>query len=842
MMGTYHIWPITIGLIVAYIFSLVAMRLGIYKLGTHRRFWNVLLLLNFLATALIGMLLTVQVNYKFSLAGEDTWMLIHVDTGIAMTIIGIFHLGWHLWFYAALFHRKKRGHKQATVIWGVPGQAKKTEFSVRDFKPEKTDILPVLSLGFTAMITQLVLLRAFVSVCQGNELVLGIILGNWMLLTGLGARLGRAAPAMKAPGNFLFSGLLWLGSLPVITLFLLFFLKNVIFIPGSLIGLFAVFLSSLVLLLPFCFLAGYTFSFYTWHFSEKYTVNLTGRTYSWEAFGSLTGGFLFSFILVFLLKPFQTLGIVLLIDTLVAGMLIKRKTKLSKVIPWLGLTFLMAVAIVVLPVDHFTLRFLYPNQKILAHQETPFGSLVISKTGDQTNMYENHVLVANTLNPMENEEDVHYAMLQREKPKKVLLISGGISGTLDEILKYPIQQIDYVEINPWIIRLAKKYFHFPENPKVHVIIRDARAYVPETKEKYDVVLVNVPPPLTAQLNRYYTVDFFRALKNILTLRGVISLRLPASPNYLGKHETDITGLLYTSLKKFFPYVLIVPGEKNYFLASGKPLSLKIADLVQQRSIQNKYVSAYYIQNDLLQMRNEQIMAQLTPAKKLNTDMNPEAYFHQISLWLSYFHFKTQILFIVLGLLFLILILRSPPVSIGMLAGGLAASSVEVLLLFAFQIVYGYVYLMSGMIITVFMAGIALGALSEKYFSNPAPLKSFIHVELLLALGALFLPLLVVLLKPLAKIPLMGQIILIAYTFIFSFLVGRLFNLGSRTQTGDVAHISSSLYSADLAGGALGALAVSAILLPLTGITGTALISAGACLAAAGYLMVTAKNT
>ncbi len=841
MTGTYHIWPVTIGLIVTYIFSLAAMRLGIYKLGTHRRFWNVLLLLNFLTTALIGMLLTVQVNYKFPLAGEDTWMLIHVDTGIAMTVIGIFHLGWHLWFYAALFHRKKRNHKKTTVTKRVAGQAEKTELSAQDIKPEKADVLPVLSLGFTAMITQLVLLRAFVSVFQGNELVLGIILGNWMLLTGLGARLGRAAPAMKAPGNFLFSGLFWLGSLPVITLFLLFFLKNIIFIPGSLTGLFAVFLSSLVLLFPFCFLAGYAFSFYTWHLSGKYTANLTGRTYSWEAFGSLTGGFLFSFMLVFLLKPFQTLGVVLLADILVAGILIKRKQKLPKAIPWLGLTFLLAIGIYVFPVDRFSLGFLYPNQKILAHKETPFGSLVVSKTGDQTNLYENHVLVANTLNPMENEEDVHYAMLQREKPQKVLLISGGISGTLDEILKYPVQRIDYIEINPWMIRLARKYFPFPENPKVHVIIRDARRYVPESKEKYDVVLVNVPPPLTAQLNRYYTVDFFRALKNILTPRGIISLRLPASPNYLGKQETDITGLLYTSLKKIFPYVLIVPGEKNYFLASGKPLSLKIAGLVQQRGIQNKYVSPYYIQDDLLQMRNEQIMAQLPPSKKPNTDMNPEAYFHQISLWLSYFRFKTQLLFIALGLLFLILILRSPPVSIGIFAGGLAASSVEVLLLFAFQIVYGYVYLMTGVIITVFMAGIAMGALSEKYFSNLTPLKNFIRIELLLGGGALFLPLLVILLKPLAKLPLLGQLILITYTFIFSFLVGRLFNLGSRTRKGNVSYISSSLYSADLAGGALGALAVSTILLPLTGITGTALITAGACLAAAGYLTVTVKN-
>ncbi len=840
MTGTYHIWPITIGLIVAYLFSLAAMRLGIYRLGGHRRFWNVLLLLNFLATALIGMLLTFQVNYKFPLRGEDTWMLIHVDTGIAMTVIGLFHLGWHIWFYTAIFHRKKKSRAKTSAPAMTAGAAP-APLSPATITPEKTDILPVLALGFTAMITQLVLLRAFVSVFQGNELVLGIILGNWMLLTGLGARLGRAAPRMKAPGHFLFSGLLWLGSLPLLTLFLLFFLKNIVFIPGSLTGLFAIFASSLVLLFPFCFLAGYAFSFYTWQLSGKYKANLTARTYAWESFGSLAGGFLFSFILVFLLKPFSTLGVVLLADTVVTGITAKKRDLLRKNIPWLIISSLATLAIFLLPVDLFSLHFLYPNQQILAHRETPFGSLVVSKTGDQLNLYENHVLVANTLNPTENEEDVHYAMLQREKPQKVLLISGGISGTLDEILKYPVKRIDYVEINPRIIRLAKQYFHLPDNPALNIIIRDARRYVPVCKKKYDVVLVNVPPPLTAQINRYYTVDFFRALKKTLTAGGVVSLRLPASPNYLGRQETDITGLLYASLKKVFPQVVIIPGEKNYFLASDRPLSLKIAGLVQQRGIQNQYVSPYYIQDDLLQMRNEQIMSQLSTPKKLNTDMNPIAYFHEISLWLSYFRFKTKLLFILLSLLFLIIILRSRPVSLGIFTGGLAASSLEILLLFAFQILYGYVYLMTGVIITVFMTGIAWGALTKRFFSGRPPLKNFIHLELLLAAAALLLPVMILLLKSLARLPLVGQALLILYTFVFAFLTGKLFNLGSHIQPGDVSQVSSSLYSADLAGGALGALAVSTLLLPLAGITGTALITAGACLLAAGYLRIASNE-
>ena len=49
----------------------------------------------------------------------------------------------------------------------------------------------VAALGMTALATQIILLREFVSVFQGNELVIGVVLAGWMMLTGAGAFLGR---------------------------------------------------------------------------------------------------------------------------------------------------------------------------------------------------------------------------------------------------------------------------------------------------------------------------------------------------------------------------------------------------------------------------------------------------------------------------------------------------------------------------------------------------------------------------------------------------------------------------------------------------------------------------
>jgi hypothetical protein len=60
-------------------------------------------------------------------------------------------------------------------------------------------LLAVFALGVAAVVTQLALLREMLSVFTGNELVLGIVLGNWLLLTGLGTALGRTAHRLRQP-------------------------------------------------------------------------------------------------------------------------------------------------------------------------------------------------------------------------------------------------------------------------------------------------------------------------------------------------------------------------------------------------------------------------------------------------------------------------------------------------------------------------------------------------------------------------------------------------------------------------------------------------------------------
>ena len=87
-----------------------------------------------------------------------------------------------------------------------------------------------------------------------------------------------------------------------------------VFIEGSMIGLIHVFTWSGLLMIPYCVLSGSLFTYLSQLISIHGKRNLIYRVYSLEAMGSVIGGLVFNFIMVFFLKTFQSLVILLTIN------------------------------------------------------------------------------------------------------------------------------------------------------------------------------------------------------------------------------------------------------------------------------------------------------------------------------------------------------------------------------------------------------------------------------------------------------------------------------------------------------------------------------------------------
>jgi len=104
----YRLILISILTLGSYFFTFLLSCIGILHKIYHRRIWNTLLLLTAAISCLFGFFLTIQLNYGF--LGEWyrpilTW---HVECGIAMTVIAVFHVIWHIPYYKRLFTKIKR--------------------------------------------------------------------------------------------------------------------------------------------------------------------------------------------------------------------------------------------------------------------------------------------------------------------------------------------------------------------------------------------------------------------------------------------------------------------------------------------------------------------------------------------------------------------------------------------------------------------------------------------------------------------------------------------------------------------------------------------------------------
>ena len=161
------------------------------------------------------------------------------------------------------------------------------------------------------------------------------------------------------------------------------------------------------------------------------------------------------------------------------------------------------------------------------------------------------------------------------------------------------------------------------------------------------------------------------------------------------------------------------------------------------------------------------------------------------------------------------------------ASGFAASAMEMVLLLAFQVICGSVYHQVGIIVTVFMAGLALGALVTNRLASLGR-GSLSWFALGIAGYAVLLPLL---LPPLDRMGgsaaslVMVKAIVALLTLVLAVLVGMQFPLANRLEFDGTAFGASRLYTADFVGAFLGALLTCTLLIPLIGVGGVCLLTA-----------------
>jgi hypothetical protein len=100
---TYHLIQITLVLTILYLITYFLSKFKIITSFNHKKIWNILLTLTFLASGLLGILLIIKINFNLVIPLPFNILFWHVDIGIAMFVICIFHIIWHWPYYKNIF-------------------------------------------------------------------------------------------------------------------------------------------------------------------------------------------------------------------------------------------------------------------------------------------------------------------------------------------------------------------------------------------------------------------------------------------------------------------------------------------------------------------------------------------------------------------------------------------------------------------------------------------------------------------------------------------------------------------------------------------------------------------
>jgi len=591
--------------------------------------------------------------------------------------------------------------------------------------------LACLLLGGYSLLAQVLLVREFLVVFFGNELSLGVILSSWLIGIAIGSqvapRIIRPDPPGVATATMAKSGRSAEAGVVILALLMPFLLRAALLAArsarlivetptGQLMPFGKLWLAALLMVTPVSIISGATFPLLCAALSKKAREAgwEIGKVYVLEAVGTVIAGSLFTYVLAGRASTFRidlAAGIFLTLNAaaLAFSARLRRLRLLSiNVIGLMVLGIVFSGAFERATVQRRWKSFA-PAVDLIESTDSRYQNLAIGKRADTYALYSNGQYVTSFPDTYTYQFAAHLVMVQHPSPKRVLLIGGGVEGLLKEILKHGV----FVKTLPFV----------------------------SPPEKYDMVFCYVPDPSTGMLNRLYTMEFFDDAKRVLKDDGAFVTSVSSAVNYIGEEAGLYTGSVYETLKRSFDYVVVTPGGTNTFFCSDSPGVVTDDPKVMEeryaaRNVEPEEFKYLYEIELMPPLRTAKLRDQLEEetGRALNSDFKPVTYFFNLILWGRFSGSRVaavlvkikdlKLAYILAGILLLLAarlfyraagradlaLQRRTDALLAIGTTGMAAMGLEVVLLLSFQSIYGYVYEKIGIIIAIFMAGLAIGGL------------------------------------------------------------------------------------------------------------------------------------
>ncbi len=700
----------------------------------------------------------------------------------------------------------------------------------------------LFSLGLFGLVAQAVLLRQFMATFAGNELTLGIAVSAWLLWEAIGAAIAgrsRWTGAARHPGPSLTVSLplqeeikarqetRYLSLIVIVAIVGTVLAAAAIVPVRRIIGL----APGQTLTIPTLIAILFTFTLipawshgwlFVWAASR---LGSGGRAYCWRGAGTVTAGLLLAVLFALGAPTLSTLAASALPLVLFLPAPSPKKengagSSEHRMLPWLLVPILLGLAIAGPRLELGCWQLAWPGYQATSLTPSRYGlTVVIERAGSPTVLYDGvpvHTIPA--LDPLAAEELVAVPLLAASNPRQLLLIGQGLGAPAAAARNWPELAITILQpdarLTSTIKRIDPTVASQLADPHVRVLAQDPVAFLRNTRDSFDCIILLLPAPTTLASSRLFTPDFYRRCRTRLTPAGTLAIPGPGDPAALSSDLTTLLAHRRRQLAAIFPHVQLLALDFPLLIAANRPVLSGPLPPGNWLLLDSGYLASLFspLRQQQLQAAVEgsadaarsELLATLIRESRLASPASAR-------LWTAVSRIRPSTLgLMAAGLALVVLILawrrRSAfAVPWAILSSGFTGAALPILVLFSWQLRYGSVYWSLAVLTAAFMAGTVLGS---SIGGRVSP-RAFLVADILLGL-----------LASLVWLTSLPAVLLLLLNLLVGIALGLQFSLATAGQP--VRRRTGLITALDLTGGFVGGLATSLVLVPALGLAAAAL--------------------
>ncbi len=468
----------------------------------------------------------------------------------------------------------RRGMVSPPAVTGTESAVSGTTFSFPSAGRRLLVLWILFSTGFCAMAMEVVWTRAFSPVLKTQVYSFAMIVFTYLGATFVGSwwyrrdlRAGSPWPTAK------------LMAVLVVAAFIPILVNDHRFLKINI--LYSIHPVSAILLLagicPLCAGLGYLTPGLIDEFAAGHPA-VAGRAYATNVLGCILGPLFASYVLLPCMS--ERFALILLGLPFLGFYLLISKSLSVWQSEWAG----RATVVILLCALFVTEDYQYFVSGLSPHMEArrDYAASVVSVGEDM-----NKVLLVNgigmtTMTPC-TKFMVHLPLaFHKDPPQSALIICFGMGTTYRSALSWDIDTT-VVELVPSVPK-EFGFFHANAeeilgNPKGHVVIDDGRRFLMRTREKFDVIVIDPPPPVeTAGTSLLYSTEFYELAKQHLKPHGILE-------TWVYWNEFSTCQAIVRSFHESFPYMRCFRGVEGFgvhLLGSMDPIENLTAEQLSAR--------------------------------------------------------------------------------------------------------------------------------------------------------------------------------------------------------------------------------------------------------------------